>query len=371
MRLRPFALERYFARHEFTAGRVLCASDIECLALREVLELADDETRMLWDSLPLGYTQSPGHPLLRTEVASMYEGMTGDFVLTFAGAQEAIFLTAHAVLEPGDHVVVVTPTYQSLIDIPRSIGAAVTPVPLETGSWSLDVGRLHGAVRPNTRLVVINFPHSPTGAHLPVDDFVGLATWCESRGIYLLSDEVYRFLEGESAARLPSAVEVGERTITLGVLSKAFGLAGLRIGWVACRDAAILARMSVLKDYTTICNSAPSEILGLIALRAREILLRRSRSILSGNLARLDAFFARQVERVTWVRPRAGTVCFPRLVRGNADEFADDLLTRTGVLILPGSVFDYDPAHFRVGFGRADMAESLARFEEFLDRHLD
>jgi aspartate/methionine/tyrosine aminotransferase len=286
-------------------------------------------------------------------------------VLTFAGAEEGLFCAVHALLNAGDHAIVVAPAYQSLFDVARAIGAEVSLVPLDPSTWSLDVGVIEAATRQNTRLVVINYPHSPTGAQLPRGAFDRLVTWCETRGIHLLSDEVYRFLERDPAERLPAAVDRGERTITLGVLSKAFGLAGLRVGWIATRDATVLARMMTLKDYTTICNSAPSEILALIGLREREALLGRSRAIITHNLTHLSAFFERQQERFAWVPPRAGTVCFPRLARGEADGFAERLVRDTGVLVLPGSLFSYDPAHFRMGFGRVDMPESLARFEEF------
>ena len=166
MHIREFALERFFAKHEFAAKHILGASDVEGLSLAELLELADPECHRLWSDLRLGYTESPGLPLLRSEIASLYDGLTADHVLTFAGAEEAIFLTMHATLAPGDHAVVVWPAYQSLHEVARSIGADVSPVTLDPRDWSLDIDRLTAALRPNTRLVVINFPHSPTGAHI-------------------------------------------------------------------------------------------------------------------------------------------------------------------------------------------------------------
>lgn len=365
MRYPPFALERYFARHEFSVRHMLCASDVEAMPMRDLLAMADEETAALWQSLRLGYTEPAGHSQLRAEIASLYRGIGPDAVLTFAGAEEGIFCAVHALLSRGDHAIVVAPAYQSLFDIARAIGADVSLVPLEPSTWSLDVGLIEAATRDTTRLVVVNYPHSPTGAQLPRDAFDRLVGWCESRGIHLLSDEVYRFLEQDPVLRLPAAVELGERTITLGVLSKAFGLAGLRVGWIATRDTSLLARLMTLKDYTTICNSAPSEVLALMALRAREALIERGRTIIGRNLPRLDAFFERQRERFAWVRPQAGTVGFPRLVRGGANRFADRLIKEAGVLVLPGSLFGYDPAHFRIGFGRVDLPAALDRLEEF------
>jgi aspartate/methionine/tyrosine aminotransferase len=148
-------------------------------------------------------------------------------------------------------------------------------------------------------------------------------------------------------------------------MSKAFGLAGVRIGWIATRDRSLFTRLASLKDYTTICNSAPSEILSLIALRAKERVLQRSHAIVRGNLGLLDAFFAQNGDRFAWVRPRAGSVCFPKLLRGDVDEFVAALVEREGVLLVPASRFAYPGNHFRLGYGRRDMGEALSRLETF------
>jgi aspartate/methionine/tyrosine aminotransferase len=220
-------------------------------------------------------------------------------------------------------------------------------------------------MRPNTKVIVINFPHSPTGAQLAPDQFARLVAIAELHGAKLLSDEVYRLLE-HGASRLPTAAESSELGVSLGVMSKAFGMAGVRIGWIATRDRALHARLAALKDYTTICSSAPSEVLSLIALRARDHVVGRVNSILCSNLAVLDDFFRKHDDRFMWVRPRAGTVAFPKLTDGNVDEFAARLVEREGVLILPGSLFGYPGNHFRLGFGRLDMPEALERLERFV-----
>lgn len=372
MQIADFALERYFARWEFSVRHVLCASDLEPLALDELLALADPATRALWENLRLGYTESLGHPELRAEIAGLYETATADDTITFTGAEEAIFILMHALLAPGDHAVVLWPAYQSLFEVARSIGADVTLVPLDPRDWSLDPEAVVKALRPNTRLVVLNFPHSPTGALLPRASLERLTTEAERRGITLLSDEVYRFLELDPGDRLPAAVDLGRQTVSLGVMSKAFALAGLRVGWIATHDAALRARLAKLKDYTTICGSAPSEILALVALRARTLVLGRSMGIITGNLPLLDAFFERFSERFAWVRPRGGSVAFPRLLSSHAgaiDRFCDGLVQSEGVLLLPASQFGYEGNHFRIGFGRADMPEALDRLERFAQQH--
>lgn len=367
MQIADFALERYFAKWEFVARYMLCASDAEPYRLGELLELADDDSRRRWDSLSLGYTESLGLPALRHEIASLYDGFTADEVMTFAGAEEAVFLTMHALFGAGDHAVVVWPAYQSLYEVARSIGASVTLVPLDRRDWSLDVDAVAASMRPNTRMIVINFPHSPTGAQISGDHLARLISIAELHGAHLFSDEVYRFLE-HGAPPLPPAAQCSERAISLGVMSKAFGLAGARVGWIATRDRALRDRLAALKDYTTICNAAPSEILALIALRAKTQVLARTNAIIRSNLAQLEGFFERRRDQFAWVPPKAGSVCFPEYLGGDVDRFAADLAERDGVLLLPASQFGYSGNHFRLGFGRRDMADGLARLESRLSR---
>jgi aspartate/methionine/tyrosine aminotransferase len=360
-----FALERYFARWEFAVKHVLCASDAEPFRLPELLALADDDARARWDNLNLGYTESLGLPALRDEIARLYEGLSADDVVTFAGAEEGVFLSMHALLDAGDHAVVVWPAYQSLYEVARSIGASVTMVPLDRRGWSLDVDAIAASMRPNTKVVVINFPHSPTGAQISAEQLMRLVSIVELHGARLYSDEVYRLLE-HSAPRLPAAAGLSERAISLGVMSKAYGLAGARIGWIATKDAAFRARVAALKDYTTICSSAPSEVLSLIALRAQDRVLGRMRGIIDENLRTLDDFMARNEQHFAWVRPRAGTVCFPEYRGGAVDTFTNALVEKEGVLLLPASQFGYSGNHFRLGYGRREMAAGLDGLERFL-----
>ena len=368
MRIADFALERYFARWEFAVEHLLCASDVQGVPMGDLLALADDETRDLWDRLTLGYTESTGHPLLRREIAGLYEGLDAEDVLVFAGAEEAIFCLMNVLADPGDHVVATWPGYQSLFEVARAAGADVTLHELhETDGWALDVDRLLAALTPETRLVVVNAPHNPTGMLPTVGEWAALTGALEARGIHLLADEVYRWLEFDEADRLPAGAEAFERGISLGVMSKSFAMAGLRIGWLATRDRDVLARCAAMKDYTTICSSAPSEILALIGLRARDRILARSCGIVEAGLDRLDGFFDDWADRFEWVRPRAGSVGFPRLtVPGlRIDDWAAGLVEAEGVLLLPGSQFGHPGNHFRVGFGRTDLPEALEGLERY------
>jgi aspartate/methionine/tyrosine aminotransferase len=374
MRIAEFALERYFARWEFAVEHLLCASDVQAMPMADLLALADDETRSLWDRLTLGYTESPGHPLLRREIASLYDGLLdAEDVLVFAGAEEAIFCLANVMLGPGDHSIVTWPGYQSLYEVARATGADVTLHELrEESGWAIDIAALRRQITPATKLIVVNAPHNPTGMLPDRATFDAVVAIADEAGVHLLVDEVYRFLEFDEGDRLPTGADASERGISLGVMSKSFAMAGLRIGWLATRDRELLARCASFKDYTTICSAAPSEVLALIGLRAREAVLARSREIVAANLDRLDAFFDEWADRFGWVRPRGGSVGFPRLtVPGVAiDDWAADLVEAEGVLLLPASQFGYGGNHFRLGFGRTDLSEALARLERHASRTL-
>ena len=373
MRIADFALERYFAQWEFASRYLLCASDVQGYPMSDLLALADDETRALWTDLRLGYAESAGHPLLRAEIASLYDTITPDEVLTFAGAEEAIFCLVNVAVDPGDHVVATWPGYQSLYEVARAAGAEVTLHELrEESGWSLDLDLLRRQVRPTTKLIVVNAPHNPTGMLPDRETFAGLVGIAEEVGASLVLDEVYRDLEFDQADRLPAGADATLNGVSVGVMSKSFAMAGLRIGWLASHDRELLARAAAFKDYTTICSSGPSEILAIIALRARETVLARSRGIVLGNVARLDAFFARWPDAFGWVRPRAGSIGYPRLtVPGiGIDAWAADLVKAEGVLLLPASRFGDPSDHFRIGFGREDLPDALARLEAFAERTL-
>ncbi len=312
MKLETFRIERYFAEHEFTARRLLSASDCESVTLTELLGLADDETRALWERLWLGYTESAGHPLLREEIAGLY-GLSAEDMLV-AAPEEAIFVAMNALLEPGDEVVVTWPAYQSLAEIARAIGCRVLrwELRVKNGRWALDPDELAALLSPRTKLVVANFPHNPTG-YLPARaEWEEVVRMTAERGVTLFSDEMYRWLEYHEGQTLSAACEMAEKAVTLGGVSKSLGLPGLRIGWLATRDRSLLRRASEIKDYTTICSSAPSEILALMGLRARDWLVGRNVAIVLANLREAEKHFGHRRTKYEWLPPMAGPVAFPR-----------------------------------------------------------
>jgi aspartate/methionine/tyrosine aminotransferase len=364
--LKPFALERYFAEYEFSAQYLLSSSDCDGLRQRDLLALADGEMRSAWDDLTLGYTESRGHPLLRAEIAGLYTGITPDDCLVVV-PEEGIFLALNAILARGDHVICTFPGYQSLYEVAEGIGCEVTRwLPEEENGWRFDPQFLEANIRSNTKLLIVNFPHNPTGCLPTREDYERIVAFARRHDLYLLSDEMYRFLEHDPAARLPSACEIYEKAVSLFGMSKTFGLAGARIGWLVTRDGELLTRMATLKDYTTICSSAPSEILSIIALRTRDVIVADHLARIQKNLALLDGFFARFSDYFTWVRPQAGTIAFPRLKGGDSLGFCRQVIRDTNIMVLPSTVYDYGSSHIRIGFGRENMGEALGRLEEYL-----
>lgn len=370
MKFPPFKLEEFWKKYEFTSPYLLCCSDAETWTLSELLAIADEDSKKLWHSLALGYTESPGHPTLRQEIAHLYDSIKADDVLTFAGAEEGIYCIMRVLIEPGDHVIVIDPSYQSLATLPETFGSEVTAIPLMfENEWKLDLEDVKKAFRSNTKLLVLNFPHNPTGIVLDKKVLDGLIALARKYGAYIFCDEVYRYMEVDETERMPSIADVYEKGISLNVMTKSFGLAGLRIGWLATRDAHFLKEVGSYKLYTSICNSAPSEILAIMALRAKDRILERNREIMLKNLNILDAFMKRNQKYLSWNRPQSGTMAVLKLLLPIPIEvFAEDLVRTEGVLIMPGPVFDLPGNFFRIGFGKRNMASILERFESYLHR---
>ena len=267
---RDFQLEVYFSKWEFAARYHLTASDAQSISLRELLAYASPADRERFQELHLGYTQTFGAPTLRAAIAATYDSLEAEDILCFAGAEEAIYIAMQVLLSPDDHCIVTTPNYQAAETLPLSI-CAVSGVPLdEDNGWALDVDRIKAALRPNTKLISINFPNNPTGAIASHSAYSDLVELCRIRGIWLFNDEVYRLIERAPELRLPQAADTYERGISLNVMSKSYGLPGLRIGWLAARDRDFLLQCERYKHFLSICNSGPSEVLAEIALAARQ-----------------------------------------------------------------------------------------------------
>jgi aspartate/methionine/tyrosine aminotransferase len=368
MKINPFALERYFAKYEFSAPYLLSCSDCEALNLSELLGFADRPSLALWDRLSLGYTESLGHPLLREEAARLYTKIQPEDVLIIT-PEEGIFIAMNVILSPGDHVICTFPGYQSLYEIAQSLGCQVTKwAPEEASGWKFNLDDLRASIQANTRLIVVNFPHNPTGSQMDAPGFAEILRIAGEKGIVVFSDEMYHFLEYQDVDRLESASDLYENAISLFGMSKTFSLAGLRIGWLTTRNKELYRKIAVFKDYTTICSSAPSEILAIMGLRAKDEIIQRNLGIIQANLSLLDQFFERHAGIFTWNRPKAGTIGFPRLLLPkNIRDFCLELVDKQGVMLAPGPVFGYAGSHFRVGFGRKNMPAALERLEAAIE----
>jgi len=367
VRIKPFQLERYFARHEFQVQYLLSASDCESLSLKELLNLADAEGLKLWEELALGYTESQGHPLLREEISQLYQTITPADVLV-AAPEEAIFLVMNCLLQPGDHLITTFPAYQSLYEIAQALGCRLTRWTLTAhgGRWKLDLDSLRGSITDKTRLIVVNFPHNPTGCLPSREDLDAIIEIAKERKLALFSDEMYWRLEHRPEAQLPAVCDRYTKGLSLFGLSKTFALPGLRIGWLATRDRELLGKLAILKDYTTICNSAPSEVLALIALRAKKVLIERSWGIIQNNLDVAHSFFAEHKDLFTWMEPQGGTIAFPKCTADMpVAQFCQDVLEKKSTLIVPGTLFEY-PDHFRLGLGRRNFPKAIEQVHEYI-----
>ena len=370
--LPDFRLETHFSKWEFKARYHLTASDAESISLRDLLAMATPDARAEFENMWLGYTETYGAPDLRDAIADTYRDQVASDILCFAGASEGIFAANNVILDRDSHAIVVTPNYQSHETLPIAICEA-TGVPLDPDDgWSLDIDRVAAAIRPNTRLVTINFPHNPTGTILPLDRYHALIDLCRAHGIYILHDEIFNGLGPTGTEHLPFIADVYERGLSLGVMSKSYGLPGLRIGWIACKDHDVLSKMERMKHYLSICNSGPSERLAKIALQNRDTLLARNCAIVDENLPKWDAFFARHPDLFEWSHPDGSCMAFPRYKGSDGVEaFAAKLVEESGVLFLPSTIYSSDLGatptdRFRLGLGRKGLDEGLAA----LDAHL-
>lgn len=373
--LPDFRLETHFSRWEFKAKYHMTASDAESMSMSDLLAMATPEEREQFENMWLGYTETFGAPDLRETIATLYSNRTAGEVLCFAGASEGIFAANSVILDKDSHAIVVTPNYQSHETLPIAICEA-TGVPLNADDgWSLDIDEVAKAIRPNTKLVTINFPHNPTGTILPLDCYHALIDLCRKHGIYILHDEIFHGLGPTGTEHLPFVADVYERGLSLNVMSKSYGLPGLRIGWITCADSEVLSKMERMKHYLSICNSGPSERLTRIALRNRDRLLSRNCKIIDENLPKWDQFFQRHAELFDWRKPDGSCMAFPKYKGpGNVEEFCRKLVEESGILFLPSTIYRSDLGEtpqdrFRLGFGRKGLDEGLAALEDHMQRH--
>ena len=369
MKLEPFEMERMQSTWENRVAHNLSESGVHPMTVEEVLATPEERAALLRE--PLVYIQSNGTEELRSAVARLHPGATADSVTVTNGTAEANFIAAWRLVEPGDEVVLILPNYMQLWGIVRAFGATVVPARLreETG-WRLDADELHRVVGPRTRLIAVCNPNNPTGAILSEAERKEIVAAAGRHGAWILADEVYRGAErdGKETATLWGAYD---RLLVTGGLSKAYGLPGLRIGWVVGPPSTV-GELWGRKDYITISPGALSDRLARAALRpeVRARILGRTRGILAANYPVLEEWLAPRGDLFRLVPPRAGAIAYLRYAwRVNSTELVTRLREEQGVLIVPGDHFGMD-GFLRVGFGNEpqDLRAGLQRIDAVLDR---
>lgn len=371
MKIASFSTEHFYAQYEFTTPYQLCNSDCETVTVDELLKMADVSMEQ-FGRLSLGYTESLGHPQLREKIAETYAQVNPDDVVMLGSPVEGIYLVARAALNPGDEVIVLSPAYDALINMfEHVVGSARVRrwafVPSDT-RWELDFDQLSNLVSPQTRMLVVNFPHNPTG-YLPTQDqFNELVKVVEQNNLLLFCDEMYFGLVHAGTQAIHSAAEITERAIVLSGLSKTYGLPGLRTGWLVIQNDELRQNIINWKFYTSICPPAPSEFLAMAAWKVRNQLRERSIAQIEQNLQRADLFFQRWPELFKWRKPMAGSTALVGMNVPSVTAFARQLAEEAGVLIHPATTLGFDDKHMRMGFGRSAFGEALEKFEAYLNR---
>ena len=369
MKLKDFAIERYFAKYEFSAKYMLSSSDCDGFSMAEVLSLASETEKKDWLNLKLGYTETRGSIPLRKAIQKHYQNIELDEILVTSPG-EANFVLMNVLLSKGDEVVCMAPMYQSLYQIAKDIGCTLKLwEPRESdGVWTYSMAEFEDLVSKNTQLVIVNFPHNPTGFSPNLEQCEMLIDVCRNNDVYVFSDEMYRFLDHRPGPCLPSMSDLYEKSISLWGTSKTFGLAGVRIGWLTSKDKAFLQKVENFKDYLSICSSAPSEILATIALNNLDYFLKRNLNKIQQNIALFSNFQNKYSHLFDFAPPSTSSTAFIKLhLNDSAEDFAQKLVEETGIMILPSEAFEYGNSHARIGFGRENFPEVLAVLEDFLN----
>jgi aspartate/methionine/tyrosine aminotransferase len=368
-------------RHEMNVTYDIAESGIQPLRLADLLEweAADGNASTTLNGLldlPLGYSEARGTLALRSAIAATYAACDAENILVTTGAIEANYLLFNVLLEAGDHVIAPFPAYQQLFSVPRALGCDVSlwAIGPDTG-YRYDVDALERLVRPSTRLIVLNTPHNPTGAMLSPHQLRRVYALAESVGARVLGDEAYRWLAVPGGEPLAQPMfEYGSRGISVGTVSKPFGLPGLRIGWIAT-DAALIAECWAARDYISLSPGKLNDAIAQLAFKHRERILERNAAIIAANLEAATVWIDRCNDVLTWTAPRGGLLA---LLRYNLPmeslELADLLATEYGVMLAPGSVFGMEH-HLRIGIGqdppvfRAGLAAASRCFERIVASH--
>lgn len=368
MQIKPFKLERYFAKYEFSTKYLLSSSDCDGYSMDYVLDCATAEEKEQWNAIALGYTDSQGGLPLREAIARQYQTITPEEVFVLSPG-EANFIGMNVILKRGDHVVCMAPAYQSLYQVCKSIGCNISWwKPDHEENWDYSPETLKSLIKDNTKMLIVNFPHNPTGFIPTRNQLNEIIAIARAKNILIFSDEMYHQLVHEPSRQIPSICDLYENSITLWGMAKSFGMAGLRLGWVATKNRELLQKMMQFKDYLSICNNPMSETLSLIALNHKEQFIEPNIEKIIRNKAIFEEFVRNSNGLLQYTPTLAGSTAFVKINTPKALDYSEKLVRVTGIMLVPSEMFEYGRHHLRIGFGRENMAKVLAVWEKYLDK---
>jgi aspartate/methionine/tyrosine aminotransferase len=366
MKINDFELERYFAKYEFSTKYLISSSDCDGYSLEYILSCASQHDLELWNNLHFGYTDSAGSLFLREAIAAQYKTIGVDNVAVMSPG-EANFILMNLLLEKGDEVVCMSPAYQSLHQVAQDLGAEVRWWRPDDQSMDFNVEDLEKLISTKTKLIIVNFPHNPTGFLQTQEQWNAIIELAAKNNTILFSDEMYHQLVDEPSNNITAACDLYENAVSLWGMAKSFGLAGLRVGWMATHNKELLAKVLSFKDYLSICNNAAGEVLAKIALSNKEKFINPNIEKIKRNRHLFKEFASRHPNFISYFPPHAGSTAFVKLnISESALIYCESLVQKTGIMMVPSEMFGYGDKHVRIGFGRENFGEALREWENFV-----
>ncbi|VEI60952.1 transaminase [Streptococcus mutans] len=368
MNIQPFGVEEWLNVWENDAIYDIAGSSISSMTLKEILSIGDKPQEVLIDELlkkKMNYGWIEGSPDFKEEVAKLYDHAKPNQILQTNGATGANFLALYALIERGDHIISLYPTYQQLYDIPRSFGAEVDFWEIkEENNWLPSLDDLQHLIKPNTKMICINNANNPTGAVMDRSFLEKLVELARAADIYILSDEVYRPLEEE--LDVPAIYDLYDKGISTHSLSKTYSVPGVRVGWIVANDE-LSDLFRKYRDYTMICAGVFDDYIATHILKNKDRVIERNKKIVSENLQIVKDWVAKE-PRVSLVVPKKVSTSFIKLdIPEETEPFCIRLLKEKGVLLVPGNRFDL-PGYARLGYctDKATLIKGLSELSEFL-----
>lgn len=348
---------------------------IECnLAESSVHDAVFQDLKLNLNELVLAYGHHLGKPELRDVLSKRYVSITPDDVLITAGAAAALFIVATSLLEKNDHLIVLRPNYATNIETPRAIGCEIDFIDLRfENGFEPDVNEIAARIKPNTRIISITTPHNPTGIVISENALKQLIQLAEKHNCFLLVDETYRDISADGLP--PLAATFSDKVISVSSVSKAFGLPGIRIGWIITKNKKIQETFLAAKEQIFLCNSIVDEEIAYQFLKRQSDYLPAIQRKIATNFKTLESWML-QHPYLEWVRPKGGVVCFPRIKRDvpvNLDVFYDSLYHQYKTLVGPGHWFEMEKRYMRIGYGwptTAALQKGLENITQALEKHL-